>query len=216
MNILAPSILAADFWRLGNQLDEIAAVGVQYVHIDVMDGHFVPNISVGLPVVASLRAKSSLVFDVHLMISEPEKYIAPFAGAGADIIGFHLEAAKDPVGLAAEIHRLGKRASLTVNPETPVSCLFPFAEYFDMILLMSVHPGFGGQRFIGESLARAAELHAFIRKNKLDTDIEMDGGIGLDNLKAVLDSGVNVIVAGSAVFEKNPAAAVREFLKVMS
>jgi len=211
---LAPSILAADFGRLAAELRTVADAGAHYAHIDVMDGHFVPNISIGVPVVKSLRKQSNLVFDVHLMISEPEKYIAAFADAGADIINFHLEAAKDPVALIREIRALGKQPAITLKPGTSIEAVYPFAGMVDMILLMSVEPGFGGQAFMPEALSRAKTLRTFLDTEGLSTDIEMDGGIYLENANAVLSAGVNVLVAGSAVFgAADQANAVRSFLR---
>ena len=211
--LLAPSILAADFGHLANELAIIEAAGAHYAHIDVMDGHFVPNISMGVPVVKGIRKQSGLVFDVHLMISEPEKYIEPFAAAGADIINFHLEATNNATGLIQQIRALGKRPAITLKNETPIESVFPYAADVDMILLMSVNPGFGGQSFIREALDRAKALRAFLTQENLKTDIEMDGGIYLENAQEVLDAGVNVLVAGSAIFgAADKTAAVKGFL----
>jgi len=213
MNKLSVSILAADFSKLGEELREAEVAGAHYAHIDVMDGHFVPNISIGIPVVESLRRASRLVFDVHLMISNPEDYIEAFAKAGADIINFHVEAAKDPAALIAKIKALGKKAAITLNPNTPVEAVFEYLHVVDMVLVMSVFPGFGGQAFIPESLSRAQTLRNFIRDNNLNVDIEMDGGVNIENAGQVVAAGVNVVVAGSAIFGANDkAAAINEFL----
>ena len=210
---LAPSLLAADFGHLAAELAIIEAAGAHYAHIDVMDGHFVPNISIGVPVVQSIRKQSSLIFDVHLMISEPEKYIDAFAKAGADIINFHLEATTDASALIQHIRALGKRPAITLKNGTPIEAAFPYAADVDMILLMSVEPGFGGQAFNPEALGRAKALRAFLTRENLDTDIEMDGGIYLENANEVLAAGANVLVAGSAIFgTEDKAATVRAFL----
>jgi len=212
---LAPSILAADFGHLADALLAVEKAGAQYAHIDVMDGHFVPNISIGVPVVKSLRKQSNLVFDVHLMIAEPERYLEAFAEAGADIINFHMETADDPIRLIRRIRALGKRPAVTIKPETPIETVFSVAGEVDMVLLMSVNPGFGGQEFMPEALVRAAALRAFLTQNNLPADIEMDGGIYLTNAAAVLDAGVNVVVAGSAVFgAEDKTAAVGSFLEL--
>jgi len=212
---LAPSVLAADFGQLANELRTVAEAGAHYAHIDVMDGHFVPNISIGVPVVKSLRKQSALVFDVHLMIAEPEKYIHAFADAGADIINFHLEAAKNPASLIQDIRALGVKPAITLKPGTPIEVVYPYASLVDMILLMSVEPGFGGQAFMPEALGRAKVLRSFLDKRNFATDIEMDGGIYIDNAAAVLASGVNILVAGTAIFgAADKAEAVRTFLRL--
>jgi ribulose-phosphate 3-epimerase len=216
MSKLAVSILSADFSRLGEELREMEEAGAHYVHIDVMDGHFVPNITVGVPVVASLRKCSNLVFDVHLMLNNPEDYIEAFASAGADIINFHVEAAKEPVKLIKKIKSLGKRAAITLNPETPVEAAFEYLRLIDMVLLMSVAPGFGGQEFIAESLDRARLLRQHIEDNWLKVDIQMDGGIKSENVGQVVAAGVSVVVAGSAIFDaKDKKRAVRRLLGVI-
>jgi ribulose-phosphate 3-epimerase len=216
MNILAPSILAADFTRLGEQIAVIEKAGAQYLHFDVMDGHFVPNISFGVPILESVRKITEMTLDVHLMISEPEKYIAPFAKAGADIINFHIEAAADPAALIKKIHALGKRAGITLKPGTPPETVFPYAESLEMVLIMSVEPGFGGQKMIEGSLEKARQLRDFAAKNGLTLDIEMDGGIHLGNAADVTAAGVNVVVAGSAVFAATDiGGTVRAFLEQM-
>jgi len=212
---LAPSILAADFGHLADDLAAVGAAGAHYAHIDVMDGHFVPNISLGVPVIQSIRKQSTLVFDVHLMISEPERYVDAFAEAGADIINFHIEATSDAAGLIRRIRGLGKKPAITIKNDTPVEAVFPFAGDVDMILLMSVEPGFGGQAFMPSALVRAKALRAFLEQENLHTDIEMDGGIGLANAEAVLNSGVNVLVAGSSIFgAADTRAAAEAFLQM--
>jgi len=180
-----------------------------------MDGVFVPNISIGLPVIKSIRRVSRLIFDVHLMIIEPERYIEAFAEAGADIICVHQEAAADLPGVIRRIKALGRKAAVALKPDTPVERVYGVLDMLDMVLLMSVEPGFGGQELIPSVLEKAREMRGFISKNGLNVDIEMDGGILLGNAGAALDAGVNVVVAGSAIFGRNdPAAAVKEFKKI--
>lgn len=215
MNILAPSILSADFKNLGRQLQEIAENGAEYVHVDVMDGMFVPSISFGMPVMKSIRPATDKVFDVHLMIEEPIRYIKEFKEAGADIITIHYEACKDVDATLKAIKDEGLKTGLSIKPKTDVNVVKEYLPLCDMILLMSVEPGFGGQKFIDGSLERAAQLKAFIDESGLPIDLEIDGGINLDNVSAVLDAGVNVIVAGSAVF-KDPAGNTKKFMEILN
>ncbi len=199
-NILSPSILSADFGNLERELAAIEAGGAKYVHIDVMDGMFVPSISFGMPVIRSVRKYSPLIFDVHLMIEEPIRYLKDFADAGADIITVHYEACKDIRATLKEIKALGIRPALSIKPLTDVNVVRDYMDDLDMILLMSVEPGFGGQKFIESSLQRAADLRHIIDDQNAKVDLEIDGGIKLDNVSKVLDAGVNIIVAGSAIF----------------
>lgn len=214
MNILAPSILAADFKNLGKQLEEIRDNGAEYVHIDVMDGKFVPSISFGMPVIKSIRPATDKVFDVHLMIEDPIRYLEDFKESGADIITVHYEACFDVAGTLQAIHDLGLRSGLSIKPKTQVDVVREFLPLCDMILLMSVEPGFGGQRFIEGSLERAQSLKKIIDESGLPVDLEIDGGITLENVGEVLDAGVNVIVAGSAVF-KDPANNTKQFMEIL-
>ena len=214
-NILSPSILAADFANLGKQLKEIEQAGASYVHIDVMDGLFVPSISFGMPLIRSIRKVSGLTFDVHLMIEEPVRYVRDFRDCGADIITVHYEACKDIAATLKEIRDTGARAGLSIKPGTSVDVVKELLPLCDMVLLMSVEPGFGGQKFMEVSYERAEMLHRMILDSGYPVDLQIDGGITLDNVSSVLDAGVNVIVAGSAVF-KDPYNNTKEFIKRLS
>ncbi len=200
MNILAPSILSADFTILGEQIKKTEEAGAKYLHFDVMDGIFVPSISFGLPVLKSIRRASNQIYDVHLMIEEPIRYIEEFAKAGADIITFHLEAASDPREVIDKIKSCGKKVGLSIKPKTPVEALMPYLEHVDMILIMTVEPGFGGQAYIDYCTDKIRETRKLLDEKGLDTDIEIDGGVTSDNVHIPLEAGANVIVAGSAVF----------------
>lgn len=214
-NILAPSILSADFKHLGQDIDDIKRGGAEYVHIDVMDGMFVPSISFGMPVIKSVRSGSDLVFDVHLMIEEPIRYLKEFRDSGADIITVHLEACSDVKATLKAIRDLGCRAGLSIKPGTETEAVKEYLPLCDMILLMSVEPGFGGQKFMEASVERAAELRAMINSSGLPIDLEIDGGIKLDNVRRVIDAGVNIIVAGSAVFN-DPYENTVSFMKILN
>ena len=200
--IISPSILAADFNVLGQQIKEVERSGAKYLHIDVMDGMFVPSISFGMPVIRSIRKSTDLFFDVHLMIEEPLRYVEEFADCGADMITFHLEAAEGHVEETIDrIHALGCKAGLSVKPATPVSAVEPYVEKLDMILIMTVEPGFGGQKYIESSTEKIRQMRQIVRGHGLETDIQVDGGITADNVSVVKEAGANVIVAGSAVFK---------------
>ena len=214
-NILSPSILAADFKNLGQQIVDVAGAGAQYIHIDVMDGSFVPSISFGMPLIKSIRSATDKVFDVHLMIVDPIRYIKEFAEIGADIITFHLEAAPDVNAVIDEIHSLGKRAGLSIKPGTPVKELVPYLDKVDMILVMTVEPGFGGQPFIEASYDRINAVRAMLAERGLDTDIQVDGGITKENVRSVIAAGANVIVAGSTVYRGDAAQNTKDLLKLM-
>lgn len=211
-NLLSPSILAADFSILGKQIEEADKAGAHYIHIDVMDGVFVPSISFGMPVISTIRSVTEKVFDVHLMIVEPERYIEEFAKCGADIITFHLEATEDVNGVIELIHQNGCKAGLSIKPGTPIETVKPYLAKIDMLLIMTVEPGFGGQKYIPESTGRIQEARQMIQEMGLDTDIQVDGGITKDNVHVVLEAGANVIVAGSAVFGGNITENVKNIL----
>jgi ribulose-phosphate 3-epimerase len=197
---LAPSILSADFARLGEQVAEAARAGADYIHVDVMDGHFVPNITIGAPVVAAIRPVTSLPLDVHLMIEHPERYISEFVHAGADIVTVHVEASPHLHGAIELIKKLGARAGVSLNPPTPLSAVDEFIHHVDLILIMSVNPGFGGQPFIPETLPRIASMRKILDDRGLSAELEVDGGINADNAPDIVKAGANVLVAGNSVF----------------
>ena len=210
---LSPSILACDYNILGTQVREAYEAGAKYMHLDVMDGLFVPSISLGMPVIKSLRKATDVVFDTHLMINEPIRYIDDFVEAGSDIITFHLEAT-DKVGETINKIKAAKvKAGIVINPETPVEAIKPYLSMVDMVLIMSVHPGFGGQKYIPEATDKIRQARKLIDEAGYNIDLEVDGGVNLSNVKEVLEAGANVIVAGSAVFGNNITDSVKGFLK---
>ena len=213
MNILSPSILSADFANLGKDILETYNAGAKYLHVDVMDGKFVPSISFGMPVIKAIRKVCDIVFDVHLMIEEPIRYIKEFVDCGADIITIHLEACEDVQATIDKIHAYGVKAGLSIKPGTPVESLLPYLDKVEMILMMSVEPGFGGQKYIEASTERIRQVKAMLTERGLKTDLQVDGGINVDNVNTVLEAGVNIVVAGSAVFGGNIEEKTKAFME---
>lgn len=213
--VLSPSILAADFKVLGQEMKKTEENGAAYIHFDVMDGMFVPSISFGMPVLASINDATEQFMDAHLMVQEPIRYVEAFQKAGADYVTVHLEACEDVKTTLDKIHACGMKAGLAVNPETDVKELVPYLEDVEMILIMSVHPGFGGQKFIPESLDKIREIRAMLNEKNLEIDIQVDGGIYVENVREVLDAGANVIVAGSAVFRGDAGENTAKFMEIL-
>lgn len=214
--ILAPSMLAADFKELGKEIRTIEENGAKYLHFDVMDGIFVPSISFGMPVLKSIRPGTNLVCDAHLMITEPIRYVEEFAKAGADLITIHLEACEDVDATIAKIRECGCKVGISICPDTPVSELEQYVEKVDMVLIMSVHPGFGGQKFIEASLDKIAETKAMIDAKGLNVDIQVDGGIYKHNVEEVIKAGANIIVAGSAVFNGDTEQNTKDMMEILN
>lgn len=212
---LAPSVLAADFKVLGEQIRLTEENGAEYLHFDVMDGMFVPSISFGIPVLKSIRSATKQVMDVHLMIQEPVRYAEAFRDAGADILTVHLEACEDILSTIKKIRECNMKAGLSICPETDVKKVEKLLDKIDMLLIMSVHPGFGGQSFIPDSLGKIRTARAMAEEQGLNLDIQADGGIYHTNVRDVLDAGVNVVVAGSAVFKGDPAENTKKFMEII-
>ena len=213
---LAPSLLAADFKRLEEQVQTVERAGAEYLHLDVMDGAFVPSISFGMPVIQSLRSCTGLVFDVHMMVEEPGRYIQDIKAAGADLLCAHQEACIHLDRTVNQIKEAGLKAAVALNPATPVSTLENILPELDMVLIMSVNPGFGGQKFIPYALDKVRRVRAMADERGLETDIQVDGGVTAENAGALIQAGANVLVAGSAVFKGDAAANVRRFLDVFA
>lgn len=206
---LCPSILSADFNRLGEQIRTLEKEGVKYLHIDVMDGDFVPSISFGMPVIKSIRKESHMFFDVHLMVSAPERYIQDFVDCGADSITVHSEACEDLERTIEQIHDAGVKAGISIKPATPVNDISHLLDEVDMVLVMTVQPGFGGQKYMNECTEKIEELRELIKSEKLDVDIQVDGGINDETMETVMRAGANLMVAGSCVFGGDLASNVR-------
>lgn len=212
---IAPSILSANFGNLNEDIKKVEEAGADYLHIDVMDGHFVPNISFGIPVIKSIRGSSNMIFDVHLMIENPDLYIQQFKDAGADIITVHAEASRHILRTVQEIKKLGVRAGVALNPGTPEEAIKYVLPDVDMVLVMSVNPGFGGQKFIKSSIDKISRIKNMAGMMDCRTDIEVDGGINLSNVKEVVDAGANVIVAGSSIYKSSSIQnTIREFKRI--
>lgn len=216
--ILSPSILSADFTRLGEQVSEVEKAGARYLHIDVMDGVFVPSITFGMPIIQSLRPHTNLVFDVHLMILDPIRYIDKFIDLGAEILTFHEEVAREPRELEAlidKIHERGKKAGLAIKPETDVSVFKPYLHELEQLLVMTVRPGYGGQAYMPETTEKIRQTRQMLREAGIEADVQVDGGITDETLPIVLEAGANIIVAGSAVFKGDITDNCKRFLAKM-
>lgn len=216
MYILAPSVLAADFGKLSEDVKKAAEGGAEYIHLDVMDGAFVPSISFGMPVITSLRGCTDKVFDVHMMVEDPGRYIDDMKNAGADLITVHQEACTHLDRVIGQIRAAGCKAGVALNPATPINTLDCVLDQVDMILIMSVNPGFGGQKFIPYTLEKVRELRRKLDSLGLDVDIQVDGGVNMDTIRPLMEAGANVLVAGSAVFKGDIRANVEAFMKIFS
>tara|TARA_A100001015_G_scaffold136303_1_gene151202 strand:+ start:631 stop:1290 length:660 start_codon:yes stop_codon:yes gene_type:complete len=200
---ISPSILSADFSQLGNEIKRLEESGADMIHVDVMDGHFVPNLTIGPPVIKALKKNTSMIFDVHLMISPVHKYIEAYSNAGADIITIHPEATDDLKTSILKIKELNKKVGISLNPETQTDVILNYLDQIDLVLIMSVNPGFGGQKFMPEVLTKVIELKKIQQEKNLNFDIEIDGGINFDNAKRALEAGANILVSGTTIFKSN-------------
>lgn len=215
MAVLSPSILAADFARLGEQVEKVDKAGAQYIHIDVMDGVFVPSISFGFPIIQSLRKVTDKFFDVHLMITEPERYVDQFAAAGADGLTIHIEACRCMVDTLLKIKAKGLRTGISLHPQTPIDTVYPYLDYVDQVLVMTVNTGFGGQKYLDSCTQKIKDVRAEIERRGLQIDVAVDGGVHQGNVGMILDAGANVIVSGSAVFKGDIEANVEYFMDIL-
>lgn len=211
--MVSPSILASDFSNLNKAFDDMKNAGAEMAHIDVMDGVFVPNISIGIPVVKSLRPKSDLIFDVHLMIIDPIKYVKDFADAGADIITFHIESESDVLQTIAEIKKTGKKVGIALKPKTPATAVFPYLDKVDMVLVMTVEPGFGGQKFMADMMPKLREIKDECEKRNLDILLQVDGGVDDKTAMTVKENGANVLVAGTYFFKAQDKKSATDLLR---
>lgn len=212
--VIAPSILSADFTQLGKEIKLTEENGAAYLHFDVMDGMFVPNISFGIPVMKSIRKATGQIMDAHLMVQDPIRYVEAFKNAGADLITVHLEACPDVRKTLVKIKDLGVKAGLSICPDTPVEAVREYLEFVDMILVMSVYPGAGGQKFIPDSLERISEIRRMVEESGREIDIQVDGGVTLANVREIIEAGANIFVAGSAVFGGDIAENTRKFMEI--
>lgn len=214
-NILAPSILSADFLKLGEQIKMVSDAGAKYLHIDVMDGMFVPNISFGIPVINCIKGNTDMVLDVHLMIVEPERYYEKFKAVGAEILTVHLEALKDPSNSLKKIRELGMKPSVSIKPATKAEDVFPYLELVDQVLVMTVEPGAGAQAYIESCTDKIKAVREEITRRGLNVDVQVDGGINEKTIKTVMDAGANVFVMGSSVFNGNPYEQAKKYVDII-
>lgn len=216
MNILSPSILAADFSKLGEQIKKVDETGAEYIHIDVMDGLFVPSISFGFPIIQSIRPITDKFFDVHLMISEPERYIDQFADVGSNSLTIHVEACRCMIDTLLKIKGKGMKTGISLHPQTPIESVYPYLDYVDQVLVMTVNTGFGGQKYLDSCTQKITAVRKEIDRRGLTVDVAVDGGVNLQNVQMILDAGANVIISGSSVFRGDIEENVSKFMEILS